>query len=215
MSAKNTNINFSLKSMREDGSFSGYASVFGIVDLQNDIIIQGAFAHSISGNPSNIKLLWQHQVDIPIGVFTTIIEDTYGLYVEGRLLMDVAKGREAYSLLKNGAINGLSIGYNVIESSYNDESNIRMITDLNLWEISLVTFPANENAVVISVKNAQDVLTETDSNTQLLRAIDCVIEALKNNRSLSRPYLRSGSGSHSQCSKLTYLKYAQVFPRCD
>ena len=155
MSKKNSDFNFSVKSMQEDGVFAGYASVFGIVDSQNDVVMKGAFARSIRKRVGEVKLLWQHQVEEPIGVFTLIREDSHGLYVEGRLLLDLQRGKEAYSLLKNGAINGLSIGYSVVAADYNGENNIRLITDLNLWEISLVTFPANEAAVVLRVKNAR------------------------------------------------------------
>lgn len=152
MHNKNTDVNFSLKSMQENGSFVGYASVFGVIDSQNDVLVRGAFADSLRKNPGDIKLLWQHQVSEPIGVFDVIREDTYGLYVEGRLLLDLQRGYEAYSLLKNAAIKGMSIGYSVINANYNPEDNIRIITKLELWEISLVTFPANEAAVVTQVK---------------------------------------------------------------
>lgn len=153
MPTKNNEFTFLLKSASSDGSFAGYASVFGVVDSQNDVIMQGAFARTLRKRKGEIKLLWQHRADKPIGVFTQIREDTRGLYVEGRILLDLQHGGEAYSLLKNGAINGLSIGYTVVDADYNGENNIRLITDLDLWEISLVTFPANAEAVVISVKN--------------------------------------------------------------
>ena len=153
MAKKNTDFNFSVKSMQEDGSFAGYASVFGIVDSQNDAVLKGAFKNSLLARAGRIKLLWQHQITQPIGVFTLINEDSYGLYIEGRLLLDLQRGSEAYSLLKSGAINGLSIGYSVISAGYNPENNIRLITDLELCEISIVTFPANEAAVVTSVKS--------------------------------------------------------------
>ncbi len=153
MHSKNSDISFSVKSMQENGVFSGYASVFGVVDSQNDVIMQGAFARSLKRRAGEVKLLWQHQVDEPIGVFTVIREDSHGLYVEGRLLLDLQRGKEAYSLLKNGAINGLSIGYSVVDVGYNAENNIRLIKEVELWEVSLVTFPANEAAVVMGVKN--------------------------------------------------------------
>ena len=157
MPIKNTDFNFSIKSMQEDGSFAGYASVFGIVDSQNDVVMKGSFVHTLKKRKGEIRLLWQHLVTDPIGVFSSIREDSHGLYVEGRLLLDLQRGREAYSLLKNSAINGLSIGYNVTAADYNAENNIRLITELELWEISLVTFPANEAAVVTSVKKLEKI----------------------------------------------------------
>ena len=72
--------------------FAGYASVFGMVDSQNDVIMKGAFSRTLKKRRGEVKLLWQHQVDEPIGVFTLIREDSHGLYVEGRLLLDLQRG---------------------------------------------------------------------------------------------------------------------------
>lgn len=155
MQKKDINYNFQVKSAGEDGTFAGYASVFGIVDGQNDVIMQGAFTHTLKKRAGAVRLLWQHQAGEPIGVFTTIREDAHGLYVEGRLLLELQRGLEAYTLLKNLAINGLSIGYSVKEADYNPEIGIRLITKVDLWEISLVTFPANEEAVVMRVKEKE------------------------------------------------------------
>lgn len=152
---KNSKFNFAVKSMEENGAFSGYASVFGIVDSQNDLIMKGAFSNTLKKRGGEVRLLWQHQVDEPIGVFALIREDSHGLYVEGKLLLDLQRGSEAYSLLKNGAINGLSIGYTVKSAGYSSDHYIRLINEVELWEISLVTFPANEGAVVTSVKNQE------------------------------------------------------------
>ncbi len=162
MPTKNTDYNFQIKSMQEDGSFAGYASVFGIVDSQSDVIMKGAFSRTIKERVGEVKLLWQHQVDEPIGVFTRVAEDSHGLYVEGRLLLELQRGLEAYALLKNQAINGLSIGYTVREADYNPDIGVRLITDVDLWEISLVTFPANEAAVVMRVKGKGELLGSID-----------------------------------------------------
>lgn len=169
MNHKQTDCNFAVKSMREDGSFAGYASVFGIVDSQNDVIGWGAFANSLSKRAGDVKLLWQHRASEPIGVFDIIREDSHGLYVEGRLLLDLQRGREAYSLLKNNAIKGMSIGYSVVKADYNSANNIRLITEVDLWEISLVTFPANEAAFVTTVKADMFLLRAIDRAVQVLR----------------------------------------------
>ncbi len=149
---KQMDISFALKALEEDGVFSGYASVFDVVDSQRDVIKKGAFSNSIHDRIDGVKLLWQHQVDQPIGCFTKIIEDSYGLFVEGKLLLDVQRGKEAYSLLKSGALKGLSIGYAVVDAHIDDEGLIRIITEVDLFEVSLVTFPANEGANVTNVK---------------------------------------------------------------
>ena len=93
---KKLDFNLTLKSIDSSGTFAGYASVFNVVDNQRDIIARGAFSHTLKGRVGDIKLLWQHQQDEPIGIFTTIFEDTLGLYVEAKLLLTVqrAQGHE-------------------------------------------------------------------------------------------------------------------------
>ena len=103
-----------------------------------------------------MKLLWQHNAAEPVGVFDLIREDSYGLYVEGRLLLEVERAQEAYSLLRSGAVKGLSIGYKVRSASLDPETGIRLIKALDLYEISLVTFPANELALVSEVKSSDE-----------------------------------------------------------
>lgn len=149
---------FFIKELQPDGIFSGYASVFDVVDNHNDIILKGAFKNTIQNSRiegTNIKLLWQHNTQEPVGVFSRITEDEVGLFVEGRLLLDLVKGKEIYSLIKAGAIDGLSIGYNPINFTYDQETAVRYISEIDLKEISLVTFPANEHAKIISVKNEE------------------------------------------------------------
>ncbi len=151
--SKHFNCALSLKQLDEEGEFAGYASIFDTVDGQKDIIRPGAFSRTLGEKSHNIKLLWQHKADEPIGVLNRIREDVKGLYVEGRLLLDVQRAREAYALLKSGAINGLSIGYSVREFEFDSDSGIRTISDMDLWEVSLVTFPANSEAGITAVKD--------------------------------------------------------------
>src|SRR5690606_19492529 len=128
------------------GFFAGYASIFHTVDYHNDCIIQGAFKKHLNAMEranKMPKLLWQHQRDQPIGIWHFIEEDKKGLYVEGQFLLDIQKGQEAYCLMKAGAIDGLSIGYFVKESQINPQHKYREITEIELLEISIVTFPAN------------------------------------------------------------------------
>ncbi|MBY0407102.1 MAG: HK97 family phage prohead protease, partial [Rickettsiales bacterium] len=98
--------------------------------------------------------LWQHQQEEPIGVFSQIAEDANGLYVQGRLLLDIQRAREAHALLKEGAISGLSIGYSPVRYRIDEATGVRKLAEVELWEISLVTFPANEAAQVTVVKGA-------------------------------------------------------------
>lgn len=158
---------FEIKSLAADGTFEGYASVFGVVDSQRDRVHAGAFKGSIKGREKPVQLLWQHQWDKPVGVITSLFEDARGLYLKGKLLLDVAQAREAYALLKAGVVRGLSIGYSVKRSRRNVDSGIRELLELNLWEISLVTQPANQAAQVTVVKSRI-----TDDMETLARAID-------------------------------------------
>lgn len=172
-----------IKSVDGQGRFAGYASVFNVVDNQRDIILKGAFAQTINGRVSHIKLLWQHQQDEPIGVFTRIFEDTRGLYVEGELLLDVQRAKEAHTLLKAGAISGLSIGYSPLRYTIDPETGVRLLTEIELWEISLVTFPANAAACVTVIKQSDmadwnDALKSGQLIT-LAQELDNAIAALK------------------------------------
>jgi uncharacterized protein len=145
-------LGLQVKSLDTMGRFAGYASVFDVVDNQKDIILRGAFAETLKGRVGDIKMLWQHQQDEPIGIFKKIFEDASGLYVEGKLLLDVARAKEAYALLKEGAIGGLSIGYSPTQYRLHEKTGTRLISTVELWEISLVTFPANEAAKITVVK---------------------------------------------------------------
>lgn len=143
-----------LKAMNtaSDGTFEGYGSIFGNVDSYSDIVLPGAFAASIveNGKP---KMLWQHRSDMPIGVFTECREDSRGLYVKGQLALGVQAGAEAYELLKLGALDGMSIGYATEDYSMDEVQRVRKLKKVRLYEVSLVTFPANAAATVTGVKH--------------------------------------------------------------
>lgn len=149
-----------IKSISDTGSFEGYGAVFGNIDSYGDIITRGAFQKSLAAmKPSNCKMLWQHDTEKPIGVYTDIREDDNGLYVKGNLLIsDVAQAREAYALLKANAIEGLSIGYTVNPGGQKmGADGNTYLNDLKLWEVSIVTFPANPEANVESVKSIKSI----------------------------------------------------------
>ena len=164
-------FNLQVKSLESAGRFAGYASVFDVVDSQKDIILRGAFAETLKGRVGDIKMLWQHQQDEPIGVFERMFEDKNGLYVEGKLLLDVARAKEAYALLKEGAIGGLSIGYSPIKYRLHERTGVRLLSAVELWEISLVTFPANEAAKITVVKQAIPPMQLVELSQALDRAM--------------------------------------------
>ena len=161
-----------LKSLAADGSFAGYASVFGVVDNQQDVVASGAFKASLKTRSQPVQLLWQHQWEEPIGTIEALFEDKHGLYIRGRLLMEVARAREAHALLKAGVIRGLSIGYSVKRATRNRETGIRTLHEVELWEVSLVTFPANEAAQVTVVKSVDTEMVA------LVRAMEQATRAL-------------------------------------
>jgi HK97 family phage prohead protease len=146
-----------LKSVDADGSFSGYASRFNMVDLGRDLVLAGAFTESIARRGARgIKLLFQHDPAEPIGVWLEIREDAHGLYARGRVLPEVARGREVLALMRAGALDGLSIGFRAVEGRTDPKSGVRRLSRVDLWEISVVTFPMLPEARVNAVKQRDD-----------------------------------------------------------
>lgn len=144
-----------------DGTMiSGYASLFGKTDQGGDSVAPGAYAASLAKGRS-IKMLWQHDPAQPIGVWDEVREDANGLWVKGRLLPDVARGREAVSLINAGAIDGLSIGYRTLKAHKSDHGG-RILTVLDLWEVSLVTFPMLPDARVGAKSDAPETAMMRD-----------------------------------------------------
>jgi uncharacterized protein len=149
----------------------GWASTFGNKDAGDDIILPGAFAASLTQRKP--KMLWQHNTDQVIGVWDTAQETEKGLYVKGRIL-PTALGNDAYELAKAGAIDSMSIGYSTIDASMDYESGVRTLKTLDLWEVSLVTFPMNDKATITSVKAIAD---DIDSAYELLDQASGICDA--------------------------------------
>ena len=136
----------------QDGEFEGYASVFDVVDQGMDVVAKGAFRKSLESG-RKVKMLWQHDSTKIIGVWDEIAEDEKGLRVKGRLLKEVQLGREAMAMLRAGAIDSMSIGYRTIEAVPEAGGRVRKLTEVDLFEVSLVTMPMNEMARVTDVKS--------------------------------------------------------------
>lgn len=149
---------FEVKETAETGEFSGYLSVFGNADSYREVVMPGAFAQTLAEWNSKGRLppvLWQHRTAEPIGPFTKMQEDTKGLYVEGRLLLnDIQRAKEAHALMRAKVIGGMSIGFETIGEEIDKVNRLRNLTKVKLWEGSIVTFPANEEAQVQAVKSA-------------------------------------------------------------
>ncbi|MEO1138584.1 MAG: HK97 family phage prohead protease [Pseudomonadota bacterium] len=131
-------------------AIEGYASLFGDEDRGGDIVEKGAYAASLkklAEDGRQVKMLWQHDPAQPIGVWDEVREDDKGLFVKGRLLDSVERAREAAALIAANAIDGLSIGYRTLKAVKNDKG-CRLLKELELWEVSLVTFPMLPSARV-------------------------------------------------------------------
>ena len=164
------------------GVIEGYASRFGELDQYGDRVERGAFANSLTKRRA--KMLWQHSAYEPIGVWDDASEDETGLYVRGRILDAVEKGREARALIEAGAIDGMSIGYRTMKESY--DGDVRVLSEVDLWEISLVTFPALASARVDAIKAAE--MTRREMETLLTQDAGL-------SRSVARSLMDGGLGA--------------------
>ena len=150
MSIEQKSLSLEVKAVGEEGQIEGYGAVFGNRDSYGHIMVKGAFTETLKGRKP--KMLWQHNMLDPIGSWDEYAEDERGLYMKGRIAIKSTKGRDAYELVKAGAIDGLSIGY--VTKDYEMEGGARLLKEVDLFETSLVTMPANAAAMVTSVKNA-------------------------------------------------------------
>ena len=160
MQLQHIQVPFEVKSLDEGGKISGYASVFGTLDSDGDVIVKGAFRETLAMCREKgkwPKMLWQHDPSQIIGKWTNMLEDEHGLYVEGHYILDVEKGREAYALAKAGVLTDLSVGFNTQEAE-RGEMRGRVITKVSLWEVSCVTWGANPDAKFV----AKALKTERD-----------------------------------------------------
>lgn len=182
---------FELKAVDEkEGKFSGYGAAFGNVDWYRDIIEKGAFSDWISQNKgSELPLLWQHSGDQPIGIIPvdSMYEDDFGLFISPELVMEVSKAKDAYHLMKRKAIKGLSIGWTSPSSTFDQETGITKLHKINLWEISIVTFPANELARVTDVKKIFE-----DGGMPSEREIEGLLKEAGFSRSQAKSFISKG-----------------------
>ena len=159
-----------IKSLSEEGVIEGYASIFSNIDAGGDKVMPGAFVDSLAKarqTGRTVKMLWNHDPSQPIGVWEDLAEDGKGLRGTGRLVMEVPKAREVHALMKAGAVGGLSIGYRTIKAE--PEGNVRLLKQVELFEVSPVTFPMNERAKISSVKadGADDLVEKLAAGDRL------------------------------------------------
>lgn len=150
--------------------FEGYASLFGVPDGAGDVVAPGAFAASLRKRPAaEVRMLYQHLPNEPLGVWETIREDARGLYVRGRLTLDVQRAREVRSLIADGALNGLSIGFRTVRARRDVKSGLRHLTEIDLWEISIVTFPLLTGSGVTAIGEKSAAAKSIENATRTLK----------------------------------------------
>jgi len=138
-----------------DGTVEGYASLFGEIDQARDMVVRGAFAATLNARGLHrVPMLFQHDPAEPVGIWLELREDHRGLYARGKLIPEVARARELFSLVKAGAVDGLSIGFKTVRGQIDPKTRIRRLLAVDLWEISIVTFPLLSGARVHAVKQA-------------------------------------------------------------
>lgn len=171
---KRLDVALNIKSVSETGEFEGYGSVFGVKDSYSDIVVSGAFKKTLDEWKEKGRLpamLWQHDMSEPIGIYTEMKEDENGLYVKGKLLIDADPlAKRAHAHMEAGSLSGLSIGYTLDDWEYDSEKDAFILKEINLWEVSLVTFPANDEARISNVKSSFD-RGETPRPSEMERAL--------------------------------------------
>jgi HK97 family phage prohead protease len=139
-----------------EGVVEGYASLFGELDQARDMVMPGAFRETLRlRGLRRIPMLFQHDPAQPIGIWLELREDQHGLFARGRLIPEVARAKELLALVQAGAIDGLSIGFRTVKGRVDPRTRIRKLDQIDLWEISIVTFPLLTGARVRAVKDAR------------------------------------------------------------
>lgn len=203
---KKSDAVLSIKSLDEKGEFEGYGSTFGgEPDSYGDVIADGAYSASLASHNTKgtmPKMFWQHDPSQPIGKWLEASEDETGLMMRGKLNMGVQRGAEAYALLKEGDIDGLSIGYRIKAYSVDTDSGVWTLEELDLQEVSVVSIGANENATIASVKSAKashDIFERLKAGDQLTeREFETWLKGLGLSNSQAeravRVHLKNGQG---------------------
>lgn len=216
MTTKTLDFQCELKANGDTGTFEGYGSIFNITDRGGDIVVPGAFTDTLAAQKAAGRMpamLWQHRQAEPIGVYTSMEEDSVGLKVRGQLALKTSRGAEAYELMKMGALSGMSIGYRTRDDSYDRVTGVRSLKKVDLVELSLVTFPMNDSSRVSAVKTIEELDSLSEIERHLRDA--CGMSKSEATAMLSRVksvISRSDSGDRDQLVDLSaVLKARAVF----
>jgi uncharacterized protein len=167
---QNKAFKLELKSLSEQGTFTGMASVFGVTDLGGDVVEPGAFSRTLQHKGGEVPILFSHDTRQPIGL-GRVKETRSGLEISGELVLQSAKAMEAYHLMKKGVLKGLSIGYDSIRDTVSN--GVRHLHELKLFEVSLVVFPMNESALVTAVKSDDPVVNFRATLAECSKKFEC------------------------------------------
>ena len=216
MEKKYLDMPFQIKAddIQEGGVFSGYGSTFGgKPDSYGDVIVEGAFTESLAKggySGTGVKMLWAHKSDEPIGVWTKITENKTGLKVQGQLALGVQRANDVYQLMKLGALDGLSIGYNIenrdTDIEWDDKKGIRYLKKINLWEVSPVVFAANTRANITNVKTIEEATDLRELERSLRDSGMSRQEALKVISICKKSLRESGKGNEAMKDVLKSIK---------
>lgn len=194
MTQQRLDMPLKIKAVNDAGEFEGYGSVFGVKDTFEDLVVPGAFSVSLAAWREKgllPALLWQHRTDEPIGIYTEMKEDEVGLFVKGRLLIDDDPlAKRAHAHMKAGSLTGLSIGYRLVDWEYDRAKEAFLLKEIDLWEISLVTFPANDEARISDVKSAL-----ARGETPSAKSIERVLRDVGLSRSQAKAFMAEGYGA--------------------
>lgn len=195
----------------QPGYFEGYASVYNVMDGGGDIATKGMFTKSLKSRPAGkVKMLYQHSVAAPIGVWDEIREDSKGLFVRGHLLLEVPEAKTVHTLMLAGALDGMSIGFRTKDADINRSTGARVLKQVDLWEISIVTFPMNTEATVTAVKGDDLFLRDARKMEKAFRdgglsATDAKIAVSVTKKMVQRDAGREDQPEHSKEALQTLL----------
>jgi HK97 family phage prohead protease len=215
MTTKSIDFPCELKVSGDGGVFEGYGSVFSIEDMGGDVVVPGAFTETLAKQKAAGRfpaMLWQHRQAEPVGVWTSMEEDSVGLKVRGQLALKTARGAEAYELMKMGAISGMSIGYRSRDDSYDRVTGVRSLKKVDLHELSLVTIPMNDASRVSAVKTIEELDSLSEIERHLRDACGMSkSEALAMVSRVKSVISRSDSGERDTAAVAAALKARGVF----
>lgn len=180
-----------------EGAIEGYGSVFGLLDRGGDIMLPGAFKASLAEwrkKKSFPPMLWQHDPWTPVGVWTDLVEDDKGLKVYGQLVLEVGQAKDARALIQAGAVKGLSIGYRTVDYDIDRNTGARRLKKVELWEISLVTFPMLPEAQISGMKSIDPRALENELRRDCNLSSAAAVKAV----AIVKRHLRDGGGEPEQ-----------------